>query len=187
MVGEAMGEATANARQEVERARRAAETELDALGFSTRAALDIPAKVRRHPLRFAGLASGALFLLLRGPQRVARAIERRLFPRRRERLESILPRNVVNVIDRVGGDADAVRRNLERDFLHYLEKRHPEEAPSGRRSFWKTYDMLVGIIGGAAARELVKKFFSVPNEVRVEEAADRAAVEVAAERATRRD
>ena len=175
-----MADSTAEARQELERARRRAEAELDELGTATRSALDIPAKVRRNPLKVAGLAGGAAFLALGGPKRVIRATEKRVFPGRRDRLESILPKEVARTVDRLGGDAAAVRANLERDFMHYLERRHPEEAPTGRRSLWKTYDVLVGIVGAAAAREMVKKLFSVPKEVRVEEHAEKAAVDAAA-------
>jgi hypothetical protein len=41
---------------------------------------------------------------------------------------------------------------------------------------WKTYDLLLGIVGAAAARELVKKLFEVPQEVETEQAIDEAAV-----------
>lgn len=178
-----MADSTAEARQELERARRRAEAELDELGAATRSALDIPAKVRRNPLKVAGLAGGAAFLALGGPKRVIRATEKRVFPGRKEKLESVLPKEVARTVDRLGGDAAAVRANLERDFMHYLERKHPEEAPNARRSFWKTYDVLVGIVGAAAGREMVKKLFSVPTEVRVEEHAEKAAIEVAADQA----
>ena len=180
-----MADSTAEARQELERARRRAEAELDELGAATRKALDIPAKARRNPLKVAGLAGGAAFLALGGPKRVIKATERRVFPGRQEKVESILPKQVARTVDRLGGDAAAVRANLERDFMHYLERKRPEETPNARRSFWRTYDVLVGIVGAAAAREMVKKLFSVPKEVRVEEHAEKAAVDAAAQEAKR--
>ncbi len=157
-----MAESTTEARQEVENARGALGSELDELGVATRAALDIPAKIRRNPLKTAGIAGGVAFLVVGGPKRVIRAAERRLFPRRRDRLESVLPKDVARAVDRLGDDAEKVRANLERDFMHYLERRHPEEAPNARRSFWRTYDILVGSLGGIAVRELAKKLFEAP-------------------------
>ena len=59
-----------------------------------------------------------------------------------------------------------MRAHLERDFSNYLRKEHVEDAATGRQSFWKTYDLLVGIIGAAATRELVKQALEVPAEAR---------------------
>ncbi|HUG47767.1 MAG TPA: hypothetical protein VMP67_05080 [Candidatus Limnocylindria bacterium] len=159
-----MADATADARQELERARRRAESELDELGLATRSALDIPAKIRRNPLKTAGLAGGAAFLAVGGPKRVIRAAERRVFPKRRDRLESILPKDVARVVDRLGDDAERVRANLEQDFMHYLERKHPEEAPNAQRSFWRTYDILAGSLGTLAARTLAKRLFEAPSD-----------------------
>lgn len=164
-----MADATAEARQQVAAARRAAERELDALGSSTRAALDIPAKVRRHPVETVGAAGGAAFLLLGGPRRVAKAVERRFLPERADRPRTLLPKDVEKSLKRVpADDREHVRAHLERDFASYLEKEHTKEPATARQSVWKTYDLLIGIIGAAAARELVKKLFAVPQETRLE-------------------
>lgn len=163
-----MADSTAEARQELERARRRADAELDELGAATRSALDIPAKIRRNPLKMAGLAGGAAFLALGGPKRVIRATEKRVFPGRKEKLESILPKEVARTVDKLGGDAAAVRANLERDFMHYLERKHPEEAPNARRSFWRTYDILAGSLGTLAARTMAKRLFQEPADPRRE-------------------
>jgi hypothetical protein len=157
-----MADETSEARQEVRNARRAAETELDELGAATRSALDIPAKVRRNPIKTAGLAGGAVFLAVGGPKRVIRAAERRLFPSRAERMASVLPKDVARAVDRLGDDAETVRANLERDFMHYLERKHPEEAPTARRSFWRTYDIFIGALGGLAAKTLARRLFEAP-------------------------
>lgn len=165
-----MAQSAAEARQEVENARRGVEKELDNLGTATRTALDIPAKVRRNPVRTAGLAGGAAFFLLGGPKRVAKAAEARFFPGRAERVPSVLPKDVEVTINRLEPEErDKVRGHLERDFNSYLRREHPEEPANARRSLWKTYDILVGIVGVAAGRELVKKLFAIPKEVRVEE------------------
>jgi hypothetical protein len=164
-----MGQTTADARKEVEAARRGVSTELDQLGVSTRKALDIPAKVRRNPVQTAGVTGGAAFLLLGGPRRAAKAVERKLFPRRAARPPTLLPKDVEKSLKNVPADnQDQVRGVLERDFATYLRKEHAKEAPNARQSIWKTYDLVVGIVGAAAARELVKKLFEIPQETKVE-------------------
>lgn len=164
-----MGQSTADARKEVERARRGVSGELDQLGVSTRKALDIPAKIRRNPIQTAGVAGGAAFLLLGGPKRAARAVERKLFPRRAERPPTLLPKDVEKSLKNVPAEnRDEVRGVLERDFATYLRKEHAKEPANARQSVWKTYDLIVGIVGAAAARELVKKLFEVPQETRIE-------------------
>ena len=166
-----MAEATTAARQEVVAARAAAENELDALGSSARAAIDIPAKVRAHPLETVGAAGGAAFLLLGGPKRVAKQVERRFFPQRERRVKTLLPKDVDKSISHLPAeDREQVRAHLERDFAMYLQREHAKDPPHARQSLWKTYDLVVGIVGAAAARELVKKLFQVPAEARVEQA-----------------
>ncbi len=164
-----MADATAEAREAVVRARRRAEEELDQLGASTRAALDIPAKIKRHPLETVGAAGGAAFLLLGGPRRVAKAAERRFFPERANRPPRLLPKDVDRALRNVPPDErERVEAHLERDFATYLRKEHTREPANARQSVWKTYDLLLGIIGAAAARELVKKLFAIPQETKVE-------------------
>jgi hypothetical protein len=166
-----MAEATTAARQEVVEARRAVDSELDVFGTSARAAFDIPAKVRAHPVETVGAAGGAAFLLFGGPKRVARAVEQRLFPQRDKRPKTLLPKDVDKTVNRLpADDREQVRAHLERDFAAYLQKTHPNDPPTGRQSFWKTYDTVVGIVGAATARELVKRLFTVPAEARVEQA-----------------
>ena len=55
----------------VKAAREGVATELDNLNTSVRAAVDIPAKIKRNPVPTLGAAGGAAFLLLGGPKRVA--------------------------------------------------------------------------------------------------------------------
>jgi hypothetical protein len=172
-----MAQSAAEARQQVEEARRGVERELDNLGDAARAAVDIPAKVRRNPVKTAGLAGGAAFLILGGPKRLAKATERRFFPKRYYRPPTVLPQDVERAIDKLPGeDQEMVRAHLERDFASYIQKQHPNEPVNARASLWKTYDLLLGIVGAAAARELVKKLFEVPQELETEQAMDEAAV-----------
>jgi hypothetical protein len=157
-----MAETTSDARHEVDGARTAASVELDQLGSSVRETFDIPTRLRKDPVRTAALGGGAAFLLLGGPRRVLKAVERRVFPRRR--VKRLLPDEVDASAARLGHDGEDVRNHLERDFAAYLRREHPAEPVSARRSFWKTYDTFVGILGAAAARELLKRFMTAPAE-----------------------
>jgi hypothetical protein len=176
-----MADETAEARQHLVDARRAAEAELDTLGSSTRAALDFPAKIKRHPVETVGVLGAAAFMVLGGPKRVAKAGERRFFPERANRPPTLLPKDVDKTLKRLPEeDREHVRAHLERDFAAYLKKEHVADAATGRQSFWKTYDLLVGIVGAAATRELVKRALTVPAEARVEQAEEdaKAAAEI---------
>jgi len=167
MAAEPGPESVADARQAVVDARLAVEKELDDLGLATRAALDIPAKIRRNPVRTVGVGAGAAFLLLGGPKRMLKQVEQRVFPKRRYR--RLTPAEIDRAVDRLGEeDREAARAHLERDFASYLEKEHAKEQPNARRSFWGTYDTVMAIVGAAAARELVKRFLEVPQEARQE-------------------
>jgi hypothetical protein len=164
-----MGESSAEARKELEQARRALSAELDELGEATRAAVDIPAQIRRNPVQTAGVAGGAAFLLLGGPRRAARAAEKRFFPKRYYRPPKVLPKDIEKAIDRLPKeDQEMVRATLERDFAKYIQKQRASDPPSARHSMWRTYDLFVSIVGAAAARELVKKLFEIPQEAKVE-------------------
>ena len=186
MAAEPGTESVADARQAVVDARLAVEKELDELGLATKAAIDIPAKIRRNPVRTVGLGAGAAFLLLGGPKRVLRQVEHRVFPKRRYR--KLTPAEIDRAIDRLGDeDQERVRAHIERDFASYLEKEHPKEQPNARKSLWGTYDTLMGIVGAAAARELVKRFLEVPQEARKEVAEEDAKASVAEAKAATAD
>ena len=140
-------------------------TELDNLNTSVRAAVDIPAKIKRNPVPTLGAAGGAAFLLLGGPKRVAQSLEKHLFPKRYARPPKVLPRDVEKTLDRLPEeDRDLVRAHLERDFAAYLRDQHAKDPPNARTAAWKTYDLLLGTVGARIARELVKQLFEVPPE-----------------------
>ena len=160
----------AAARKGVDAARANVETELDGLNASVRAAVDIPAKIKRNPVPTVGAAAGAAFLLLGGPRRVAKNVEKRLFPKRYTRPPKVLPRDVERTLDRLPEEQqDLVRGHLERDFAAYLRDEHVKDPPNARTSAWKTYNLLLGTVGARAARELVKRLFEVPPKAPPEE------------------
>ena len=165
-----MADATAEARQQVADARHNAETQLDALGVNARAAIDIPAKLKRHPVGTAGVLGGTAFMLLGGPKRVVKAAERRLFPARANRPPTLLPKDLDKTIDRLPEeDREQIRAHLERDFAGYLQKEHAKDPANGRYSFWKTYDLVLGIAGAAATRGLIKRALAVPADADVDQ------------------
>jgi len=158
-----MADSTAEARQQVADARRATAAELDNLGTSTRAALDFPAKIKKHPLQTVGVVGGAAFLVTGGPKRVARAAEKRFFPKRGLRPPKLMPRDLEKTLDRLPEeDRELIGAHLERDFAAYLKREHVRDAATGRQSFWKTFDLFVAVLGAAATRELVKRALAVP-------------------------
>ena len=160
----------AAARRGVDAAREDVGTELDNLNSAVRAAVDIPAKIKRNPVPTVGVATGAAFLLLGGPKRVAKGVEKRLFPKHYARPPKVLPRDVEKTLDRLPEEhQDLVRAHLERDFAAYLRAEHAKDPPNARTSAWKTYNLLLGTVGARAARELVKKLFEVPLKAPPEE------------------
>ncbi|TAK03023.1 MAG: hypothetical protein EPO36_00310 [Chloroflexota bacterium] len=109
------------AREEVVAARRGLEDEVVRLEASARAAVDIPARLRREPLKVGGAAAGAAFLLLGGPRRALRQVRRAIFGRDADLPKSMLPDEVEKTLRKMGTDGDRIRGTLERGFLKYLD------------------------------------------------------------------
>ena len=171
-----MGEATRRAAQEVIAAREGLANEVDELGSAARSALDIPAKVRRHPARTAGLAGGAAFIVAGGPKRVLRGVGRRL-RRKPPAPHSLLPPEIERAVADLGPDAAAVRVRLEREFAAYLEARGRDRAaePGPTRSLWKLFDAAAGPLGQQIARRLVERFLAAdPDRAPAGDATERA-------------
>jgi hypothetical protein len=153
----------AAARAAVAEARSDLEAQLDDLESAARSAVDLPAKLRRDPVRTAGLAGGAVFLLAGGPRRLARGIMRRVRGERPTPApRSLLPEEIERAVEGLGEDAEGVKATLEREFAAYLaEKRQDREtAPQAARSFWKLFDTLSGPLGSRAARRLAEQLFA---------------------------
>ena len=120
-----MGARTSAARAEVVAARDGLAEEATRLEAAGRAAVDIPARIRREPLKVAGAASGAAFLLLGGPGRAFRGIRRAIFGPEAGLPKSMLPPEVEKTLRKLGPDGDKVRGTLERAFADYLEEKAP--------------------------------------------------------------
>jgi len=120
-----VGTRTDAARTEVLAAREGLGDELVRLEASGRAAVDIPARLRREPAKVAGSAAGAAFLLLGGPGRVIRGVRRALRGPEAELPKSMLPKEVDHALRALGPDGEKVRGTLEREFAGYLEEKAP--------------------------------------------------------------
>jgi hypothetical protein len=151
---------------ELEAARVGLADSLDELTSATQSALDIPAKIRRHPARTAALVGGTGFLLAGGPRRVARYAVGRVLPGRRDRYTGLLPPQIERVLRDAGLAQDPeVRRALEADFADYLrQKGRYGPAPSASTSLWRTFDRVAGPLGTAGARLLVGRIMEAERE-----------------------
>lgn len=127
-----MATETDAARDRVIAARAALDSELGTLEASARAAVDIPARVRRSPGKAAAVAGGAGFLVLKGPQRLFGAARRIVRGPKTPMPPSMLPDEVEKTLRALGSDGDKVRGALERDFADYA-KQSSKERQSVRR------------------------------------------------------
>jgi hypothetical protein len=155
-----VGKGTDAARAEVLAAREGLGEELVRLEAAGRAAVDIPARLRREPAKIAGTAAGAAFLLLGGPKRVFQGIRRSVLGPDADLPKSMLPPEVEKTLRKLGPDGEKVRGTLEREFADYLE----EKAPQRRQRDLGA--VAAGLLGGAlrpitvrAGRELIQRLF----------------------------
>jgi hypothetical protein len=161
-----MGEETAEAREQVAAARRALSSEVDELESAARSALDIPAKVRKHPVETVGLGAGIVLLAAGAPRRGIRWIERKLRGGKAEAPSRALPREIENVIDDLGPDAAAVRARLDREFARFLakERREGQLERTPQQTVLRIVESLAIPIGAQAARRLTERLFAAdPN------------------------
>ena len=101
-----MGESTSLARLQALAAREALDEELVRLEASARAAVDVPAKIKRHPVKSAGLGAGAGFVVVGGPRRVLRGTRHAIFGRPAPLPESMLPKEIDASLRRLGDDGE---------------------------------------------------------------------------------
>ena len=117
-----MAEATDAARDRVLAARSALAEEIDLLEASARAAVDVPAKIRRSPGKAAAIVGGTGFLVLGGPGRVFRGVKRAVRGPAEPLPKSMLPKEIEKAVKALGKDGDQVRGALERDFAAYAKQ-----------------------------------------------------------------
>jgi len=114
------------ARDRVLAARAELREEVHLLEASGKAAIDIPARVKRSPAKAAAIAGGVGFLVLKGPQRVFGAVRRKVRGEPSELPDRMLPEEVEKTLRKLGRDGDKVRGALERDFADYAKKSQKE-------------------------------------------------------------
>jgi hypothetical protein len=131
------------ARDRVLAARADLAGQLELLEASGRAAIDIPAKIRRSPAKAAAVAGGVGFLVLKGPQRLFRAGRRVVRGKPAPLPAAMLPDEIEKALRSLGSDGDKVRGALERDFAAYAKQAKAD------RQRWRT------IVAVAAARPLL--------------------------------
>lgn len=140
-----MAQATDAARDRVLAARAELAGELDALEASARAAVDIPARVRRSPAKAAAVVGGVGFLALKGPQRLFGLARRKVRGEPADVPSRMLPDEIEKTLRKLGSDGDKIRGTLERDFAHYT------------RTAQKERKGLAGVVLLAVARPLLAR------------------------------
>ena len=110
------------ARDRVLAARAEFSEQLELLEASGRAAVDIPAKIKRSPAQAAALVGGVAFLALKGPQRLFRFAREQIRGKPEPLPSRLLPDEVEKTLRKLGDDGEKVRGALERDFAQYAKK-----------------------------------------------------------------
>jgi hypothetical protein len=119
------------ARDRVIAARAELAGELETMEASVRAAVDIPARIKRSPAKAAAAAGGLGFLALKGPQRLFGAAKRAVRGPAADMPKSMLPDEIEKTLRKLGDDGDKVRGTLERDFAAYAQEAEKER--TGRK------------------------------------------------------
>ena len=175
-----MATETDAARDRVLAARAALGEEIDALEASARAAIDIPAKVRRSPAKAAAIAGSAGFVVLGGPRRLFGAVRRRVFGPTAELPKRMLPDEIEKALGKLGGDGDKVRGALERDFAAYAREAEKDRGIAPLLSSAIAKPLLIR--GGRAAAEWLFRSDDAGFQARLAEVRDRTRDEVAKRR-----
>ncbi len=118
-----MATETDAARDRVLAARASLGEELETLEASARAAIDIPARIKRSPAKAAAVVGGTAFLALGGPKRIFRAGKRAVTGEPEPLPPSMLPKEIDKSLRALGDDGKKVRGALERDFAAYAKQR----------------------------------------------------------------
>ena len=114
------------ARAEARASREGLEDELERLEAAARAAVDVKAKIKRHPRRVAGAVAGVGFLAVGGPGKVFRGARNTILGKPEPLPKAMLPDEIEKAVKALGPDGAKVRGALERNFAAYLEQSAPE-------------------------------------------------------------
>jgi len=171
-----MGETLAETRVEVDAQRAEIEETVERLRARVRSAIDIPAKLRRNPLLFGGLAAGAVFLAAGGPVRLLRAARRRVRPTPAQQAYDSLPRAMQHWVDAmagaVGPRGEEARRLLAEELQRWrheplsrkqakvLAKEAADGPPGPSRTAWRALETGATMLSAALARRAIERFLS---------------------------
>jgi hypothetical protein len=156
-----VGARTDAARAEVVARRQLLLDEVIGLEAAGRAAVDIPAKIRRAPGKTVAVAAGAAFMVLGGPKRTYRAVRRAVFGPKADLPKSMLPKQIDKALHSLGDDGEQVRGLLEREFGAYLEKSRPErEARDLKGTISELGGNILRPVTAEAGKRLVNELFS---------------------------
>jgi hypothetical protein len=155
-----VGARTDAARAEVVARRQLALDEVVRLEAAGRAAVDIPAKIRRSPGKTVALAAGTAFMVLGGPKKTYRAARRAVFGPAADLPKSMLPEQIDKALKALGDDGDRVRGVIEREFVDYLEKNKPtREARDLRGTVSELGGNILRPVTAEAGKRLAKELF----------------------------
>jgi hypothetical protein len=139
------------ARERVLAARSDVALEIERLEASARAAVDVPAKVRRNPVRTAAIVGGAGFVALGGPRRLFRRAKAAIVGPDAPLPEQMLPEEIEKALKRLGTDGARVRGTLERDFADYVKAAHKRRRPDVGRTLYYSLTVPLLRLGAKAA------------------------------------
>jgi hypothetical protein len=121
-----VGARTDAAHAEVLAAREGLDEQIVRLEASGRAAVDIPARLKREPAKVLGTAGGAAFLLLGGPKRILKGVRGAILGEKADLPKSMLPPEIEKQLKKLGPDGEKVRGTIEREFANYLDETAPK-------------------------------------------------------------
>lgn len=132
------------ARERVLAARSDVAIELERLQASARAAVDVPTKVRRNPVRTAAIVGGAGFVALGGPRRLFRRAKAAIVGPDAPLPEQMLPEEIEKALKRLGSDGERVRGVIERDFADYVKAAEKRRGPPlGQTLYYSLTGLLI--------------------------------------------
>jgi len=142
-------------------AREGLAEEVDRLEAAGRAAVDIPAKIKRSPAKAAAIAGGGAFLVLGGPKRLYRRARKAITGKEEAPLpKSLLPKEIEKSLRKMGDDGDQVRGTIERDFAKYLDDRAKQRRKEGIVAGLTTIAVAaLRPVGMRAGRQVAERMF----------------------------
>ena len=168
-----MGETLAETRLEVEAKR----TELERTSLQLRDALDIRKRFAEDPVPFVVAGAALAFVVVGGPQRIARRVRRRFFPSDPEKAYDSLPKPMQRWVDHMAGGvgprAAEARQSLAEELERWrhdprrhgkiskkLAKQIAEGPPGPQRTAWRAFEAGAVILSAALARKAVERLLS---------------------------